>query len=213
MPTMKLTYFDLRGRAEPIRLAFVISGTDFEDDRFSFESWKDIKPTTPYGSVPTLSIDGEVMAQSNALLRYVGKLGDLYPSDALDALKVDEVTDTVMDMAMVLYGYRGDDQEKLKEQRNKFVTEAVPRYAAALEKRLELFGDGVYAVGGQISIADIVVTCFINGIKSGVFDFVPVDLFDEYSKLSAIHKAVMELPAVVEWYKKYPIKYQTPKLE
>ncbi|KAI0566490.1 Glutathione S-transferase [Gracilaria domingensis] len=210
---MKLTYFDLRGRAEPIRLAFILGGIEFEDDRFAFSSWKDIKATTPYGAVPTMTVDGEVAAQSNAILRYVGKLGKLYPTCSLAALKVDEIVDTLADLAMVLYGYRGDDQEKLKEQRNKFVTEGIPRYAGALEKRLSLFGEGVYAVDDKLSIADIVITCFINSIKCGIMDFVPTDVFDEYPKLMAIHKTIMEQPSVVEWYEKYPIKYQTPKME
>ncbi|CAN8062333.1 unnamed protein product [Agarophyton chilense] len=210
---MKLTYFDLRGRAEPIRLAFLISEIDYEDDRFEFQAWKDIKPTLPYGSVPVLTVDGQVLAQSGAILRYVGKLGKLYPSDPLQALKVDEVMDTIHDMVSVVYGYKGDDRGVLKEQRTKFIDETLPRYAGALEKRFESFGEGVYAVGDQISIADLVITCFINGFKSGVFDFVPSDVMENYPKFMAIHKQVMELPSVVEWYKKYPIKFQASKMD
>ncbi len=35
-----------------------------------------------------IQMDGEEYTQSTALLRYTGKLGGLYPDDALDALKV-----------------------------------------------------------------------------------------------------------------------------
>lgn len=210
---MKLTYFDLRGRAEPIRLAFLLSDIQYEDDRFSFPQFKEIKPTTPYGSVPTLTVDGEQMAQSGAILRYVGKLGNLYPSDPLTALKVDEVIEALVDLGNSMYSYRGSDAELLKAARKKFVDEDVPRYVGALEKRLELFGDASHAVGDQLTVADLVITCTVNSVQCGIMDYVPVDVLDAYPRINAIHKAVMENPKVVEWYKKYPIKKQTPKMD
>lgn len=35
MPKLKLTYFNMPGRAEPVRLALKINGVDFEDNRIS----------------------------------------------------------------------------------------------------------------------------------------------------------------------------------
>jgi len=48
-PKIKLTYFDIEGVAEPIRLALVLSGIPFEDHRIKFDEWPAMKPTTPYG--------------------------------------------------------------------------------------------------------------------------------------------------------------------
>ena len=36
---IKLTYFDIAGAAEKVRLALVVSGTEFEDNRIQREAW------------------------------------------------------------------------------------------------------------------------------------------------------------------------------
>ena len=39
MPQYKLTYFQLRGKAEAIKMTFAVAGVDFEDVRVSMEDW------------------------------------------------------------------------------------------------------------------------------------------------------------------------------
>ena len=51
---VKLSYFDIEGTAEPVRLAFILAGIPFEDDRIKFTQWPEFKKTTPYGQVPVL---------------------------------------------------------------------------------------------------------------------------------------------------------------
>ena len=36
---MKLTYFDVYGKGEPLRMLFAKAGVAFEDERISFEKW------------------------------------------------------------------------------------------------------------------------------------------------------------------------------
>jgi len=45
MTKFKLSYFDLYGRGELIRLVFAAAKVEFEDHRFSFEEWPKIKPS------------------------------------------------------------------------------------------------------------------------------------------------------------------------
>lgn len=66
----KLTYFDIQGMGEKVRLAFVLNGIPFDDDRVAFAQWGDLKSKTKFGQLPLLSIDGkEPIAQSSAMLR------------------------------------------------------------------------------------------------------------------------------------------------
>merc|ERR1712213_4471 len=73
MPMVKLTYFDLEGRGELIRLLLHAGNIDFEDFRFGFGEWAKHKPNTPFGSVPVLHWDGEEMAQTMAIVRFVAR--------------------------------------------------------------------------------------------------------------------------------------------
>ena len=96
MPKLTLVYFDFHGgRGEPARLALSIGGVPFEDRRVTFAEWSAMKKETPYGSLPVLEVDGQRVAQSNGINRYVGKLAGLYPSDPLQAAFCDEPMDAV----------------------------------------------------------------------------------------------------------------------
>ncbi len=89
---LKLTYFDTHGgRAEPIRLALHLSGVAFEDFRFPFSDFAEVRKTTPFSQVPTLLVDDVQVTQCDAILRYAGRLANLYPADPFQALLCDEV--------------------------------------------------------------------------------------------------------------------------
>ena len=79
MAQIKLTYFNLRARAEPARLVLAYAGAKYEDVRLPApwdnpKPWADLKPNTPYGQCPLLEWDGEVIAQSMAITRFLPNL-------------------------------------------------------------------------------------------------------------------------------------------
>ncbi len=82
-PELKLTYFDIRGRAEAIRLALHLADIPFTDERLPREEAMALiaEGSLPFHALPVLEVGGKLHAQSLALLRYVGKLGGLYPED------------------------------------------------------------------------------------------------------------------------------------
>lgn len=51
-PKLKLTYFNIKARAEPTRLALHIAGIPFEDKRISHEEWPALKASMPLGQIP-----------------------------------------------------------------------------------------------------------------------------------------------------------------
>merc|ERR1719276_466167 len=86
-PSIKLTYFDIEGAAECVRLALTLAGAEFEDNRIDFSEWASFKSTTPYGQVPVMNIDGGPdRTQSGAMLRWAATLNSdkaLYPMDKI----------------------------------------------------------------------------------------------------------------------------------
>src|SRR5581483_10265202 len=89
MSKPKLTYFDAAAsRGEECRLALHVAGVDFEDVRIKREAWPALKPTTPFGGLPLLEMPGKpVLAESNAILAYIGRLYDLHPADPFEAAR------------------------------------------------------------------------------------------------------------------------------
>lgn len=65
MSQIKLTYFNLRARAEPARLILAYAGVKYTDHRIPYpgddpKPWAEMKPSTPYGQLPLLQFGGEV---------------------------------------------------------------------------------------------------------------------------------------------------------
>lgn len=80
-PQITLTYFNIEAAAEKVRLALVMTGTEFEDKRINFDEWGALKPTTPYGQLPLMTVtsaDGttKTFAQSVAMMRWVARKFD-----------------------------------------------------------------------------------------------------------------------------------------
>jgi glutathione S-transferase len=201
MPQLKLTYFDFHGgRAEPARLAMHIGGIPFEDHRFAFPEFPEVRKTTPFGQVPTLHVDGTVVTQCDAIARYVGKLAGLYPTDAYQALLCDEVMSVVEDANVRLAPTFRMTGEEQKEARLALVNGAMPMYLAWLQSRLIAQG-GEYFADNRLTVADLKVFVDVRGLNSGRLDHVPTDLVKKLAPaLNAHMQRIAGLPAVLQYY-------------
>eukprot|EP00667_Euglena_gracilis_P031832 EG_transcript_47031 len=97
MPAITLTYFPIEGVAEKVRLAFVLGGIPFEDKHVDMADWPKLKPTTKFGQLPVMVVDGREVYQSEAMLRYAAQLcPSLYPAEK--ALAIDEAIGLANDL-------------------------------------------------------------------------------------------------------------------
>lgn len=201
MPQLKLCYFDFHGgRAEPARLAMHLGGIAFEDQRFAFAEFAELRKSTPFGQVPTLSVDGVLVTQSDAITRYVGKLAGLYPTDAYQALLCDEVLSVLEDATVRLspsFRLTGDAQ---KEARLELVNTSMPMYLAWLQKQLQAHG-GEFFADNRLTVADLKVFVDVRGLNSGRLDHVPKDLVEQVAPaLNAHMQRIAELPGIAQYY-------------
>lgn len=207
MTQLKLTYFDFHGgRAEPARLAMHIGGIAFEDHRFAFPEFAEVRKATPFGQVPTLHVDDVVVTQCDAITRYVGKLAGLYPTDAYQALLCDEVMYVVEEATVRLgpsFRMTGDAQ---KEARLALVNGSMPMYLGWLQSQLMAHG-GEYFADNRLTVADLKVFVDVRGLNSGRIDHVPTDLVEKVAPaLNAHMQRIANMPAVLQYYAKFGAK-------
>ena len=201
MTNHKLTYFDFDGgRAEPVRIALHHGGIEFEDERISFPEFLQMRGTTRFNSVPTMEIDGQVVTQTNAMLRYVGKKVGLYPEDDLQAFYCDEPMDAVEDMlhrVVATFGLEGDE---LKAAREKLAEGWLTTFIKGLDELLAR-GGGEYFADNRLTVADLKVLVQTRWLASGTLDHVPTDIVEKLAPALAAHRdRVGEHPVVTAYY-------------
>ncbi|TMW63445.1 hypothetical protein Poli38472_002386 [Pythium oligandrum] len=191
---IKLTYFDSPGRAELTRLAFVMAGIAFEDERVKHEDFAPVKPTLPLGQVPVLTVDGVVYPQSMAMARYVGRLGGLYPTDPMEALKVDVVLETLLE-AVTAYAeihFRTTDEEIKKEKTEHAFEFVFPKIFRLVESSVH----GDFVLGTMASLADLYIFVMVKKIMEVRF---PEFDMSPYPKMKAIAEAIKTTPRIATY--------------
>jgi len=199
MTRPRLTYFDMPvSRGEECRLAFVLAGVDFEDRRLSRDEWAALKPTTPFGAVPVLEVEGHApVAQSNAILALIGRLHGLHPADPYEAARHEAVMAAVEDLrAMVQPSARLPDDAK-REAREVLAATSLPAWGRFVEAQL---GEGPFYAGAKPSVVDVKLYVGVRAFRNGVMDYIPTTVFDGSPKLIRLCDAVAAHPAVKAWY-------------
>jgi len=200
---MKLLYFDMAGRAEMIRLALHVGGIDFEDERVPRDQWPVVKPTTPRGQVPTLTLDdGTVLTESGALLRYAGVIGcpRLYPEDPLAAARVDEVGDVINGMAGALEAAVHQPPEVTVTQVTALLAPggAVATSLAWLNECAAAAGSG-HLVGDALSIDDCAMKAVTRWLTVDMAGGAFADALAPYPALAKTVAATSAVPAIAAY--------------
>ncbi|XP_008203102.1 glutathione S-transferase [Nasonia vitripennis] len=198
MPYYKLTYFPVKALGEPIRFLFSYGGVDFVDDRFDQADWPKIKPTTPFGQVPILEVDGKKVCQSTAICRYLAKQFGLAGKDDWEALEIDAAVDTIHDLRAKIAAHHYENNATAKAEKLAAAKELVPFYVQRLDEQVKR--NGGYLVGGKLSWADIVLV--------GLLDYLNFmsghNIIENAVNLKALEAKVLAQPGIKAWVAKRP---------
>ena len=201
-PALELIYFDIHnGRAEPARLALHMGGVPFTDTRIPPKSFGETKLSYLFGQLPVLRVGDVVLSQCNAINRYVGKLTGLYPEDALEGARCDEVMEALEDVNhKFARSLHIADPVRFEATRKKVVAGPLSFAVERMGQRLERSRD-VWFAGEQLSVADLKCFVWVRTLLSGKLDHVPADLFSRLApNLVDHHDRVAAHPGVVTYY-------------
>merc|ERR1711963_883819 len=152
-----LTYFPIRGRSEAIRLALEFGGAEYVNKNLSMDEWADMKEGMPFGQLPLLE-DGTVrIAQSGAILRYVGRKYDLYGASRAQAAHIDCIIEGTQDFHQA--AGKIFMSARFKKGDRSDLIDLVEHW---LEIFAKILAERKHFVGDSVTIADIAVFNYLE---------------------------------------------------
>jgi len=199
MSDIKLTYFYGKGRAEISRLILAFAGAQYEDNRITFEEFKDLKPYLSYSQVPRLVYKGEVIYQSRTIARFLANEFGLAGQNNTEKAQADEVVDAVVDLQNAAYTVFFEKDEKEKAEKTKKVFgETLPTGLKNLEKCLVRRG-GKHFVGNDFTWADLSLVMLVDFLANQ-----NDNILESLPKLSELVERTRAVPNIKKWLKERP---------
>jgi len=203
-PLLRLVYFPVRAKAEPIRLCLrhaKIPYTDLSPTDYFDVGWRDgAKDATPFGQLPLLLVDDEPpLAQSGAITRYVAGLCALTPSDPLAAARCDAIYEAAQELMTaptnvnpIVNVFKGDT---FTQKRTEYFELAPPKIA----NLARALGAGPFFFGAKPLYCDFAV----YHVLSNTLLLEPTAL-DAHDNLKSFVAAVEALPGIAEYLEERP---------
>lgn len=189
----KLTYFDVRGRAEVIRLLLKETGTAYTEHRVSLEEWPTLKSTLAFGQLPLYEENGLVLNQSQAIYRHLGRLFNLYGDNEQERIPCDIEQETFVEAQLNIGGFSWN-LEFAKLRAN---YEAV-ELPALLERLRKLFdmnpANSGYWVEQRLSYVDFMAWHTLDYVRA-----LPQTTLDKYPRQAQFRLFISARPRIAAY--------------
>jgi len=160
-----LTYLDIRGRAECIRLLLEEIGVDYADRQLTNEEWQELKPRTPFGQVPLLQIGDVELAQTMAIVRHVARTHGLAGETESERTRCDIAVEAIGDVDHHLGGLVWTPG--FEDNRRSIAEDDFPARLAPVER---FFGsspkESPFFAGASLSFADFIAFDCLENIEA-----------------------------------------------
>lgn len=195
--TPTLTYFDFDGsRGLECRLALHVAGVPFQDVRIGRAEWMALKPSVPFGALPVLTFGDKKLAQSNAILNYVGRSHGLHPDDPWTAAEHDALMQSVEDLRHKMPSTKDLPAEQQQAIREDFAQGWLSQWASSCSARIQ----GPFLQGDTLNVADLKLAVILRAIAANSYDHIPGSFLHAWPKLGALQAAVEADPRVKAYW-------------
>ena len=192
MPPL-LTYFDVRGRAEAVRLTLEETGTEYRERRVQVAEWPALKSTLLFGHLPLYEDGDLVIAQSHAIYRHLARRHGLYGAHEHERVRCDVVEEAFVDAQNELGTFYWNP--KFAELRDDFERTQLPARLTKLQTLLEQNRSGLgHWVGDGVTFVDFLAWHYLDYVRP--FSQRTVERFD---KLYAFKQRIESRPRIAAY--------------
>ena len=201
----RLLYFPVPGRGEASRVALSLSELEWEDVEVNGEVFNQMRTNgeLPWDMLPVLQTPNGTLAESSAILRYVGGFAGLIPTDPYQAAKADEFMDGMGPLARALDTTFGISDFDERVAKRKAIFEEGGKGAnnlQFLEDKVGKSNSGWAADTDEMSIADLKLFTELFALFSGNYDGIEKSVIARYPNLLQYHNKVATEPRIAKHY-------------
>jgi len=204
-PKLDLIYFDVRARAECARMTLAYGGIqyNFTDTQGYFGCDFMTAKTSgklPWGQLPLLAVDGQLVSQSGSINRYVASLvtkQDFIPKNPVKAALADALHETAQDLFRIMPIVNLWTEAKWKEEKEEYFTKTLPTKLPALVRML---GTQKYFCGDAPTYADFALYTIMDLVR-----LVEPGVISQHASITAWMARVEQLPGVKEYLESRPL--------
>jgi len=194
MPPL-LTYFNVRGRAEVIRLMLEETATPYRERRVSVEEWPTLKPTLPLNQLPIYEEDDLYIFQSHAIYRYLARKFNLQGRNERERIRCDIVEETMIEAQSVVGTFYWSPD--FAKKRDEFEATTLQEVLRKMQRVLEQNNNGnSFWVGDELTLGDFVAWHALDYVRP--FSQKSIDRFE---KLSAFKQRFESRPRIAAYLK------------
>jgi len=202
MVAYNLHYFNTTSRGELIRLIFTVMGQLFTDTRVNIPDWPgNLKAAAPWGGLPYLEVNGNVIGQTKAIIRYVSHEGGLGGRGRFNQALVDSVVETARDVWDNLYAYQMTRNPEAKDAAREKIKAGLSSTLPHLERFIRKYGQHGYSVGSSLTTADLAIFDAIDQIQSDPSAGIP-DATEGFLKVRGVVDHVKANPRIAAYLAK-----------
>ena len=186
---IKLVYFDFNfWRFDILRLSLGYSKIPYTCERVKRQDWPKVKQNFPFGQLPIMILENKKYAHTHSLARFCALKANLYESDNLKALIIDQVIDWSNEITnkiapSIRAAMREKNHEKSKILRKEFINNDLFVWFSYLEELFDKCSSDKVFFNDKFSIADITAWRMIQWFSSGKLEQVDQNFIKKFTLL------------------------------